>query len=324
MRPEARIALMRHLDGQHGARSPRGKSPAPKGRTPRASQQLERDGDALIAHVDAADVSACAPRSSDIELSEEDSCRSACAQRASSAAANRRPLAQKAIARRALLDVIEPPSRRGLPCHRQHRVAQRAGAPGRTIGMSMPDRMCRARKTYRGPTRIPYPIFAIGYMHLLKDCPLEAGTDGGDTGIARFGMSAAGGQAGRSDASPIKDAKRLPPGCEGRRWFAVLLAPDAWAPRDAGKKGLTAALRARSTRAAAEYRAAHQAHSGGGTTSRAGSHCPGGKRLVRRPWPDPAIDRLMTVEHGSRRPGRHKSARPNFPVCPGANLRRCC
>ena len=45
---------------------------------------------------------------------------------------------------------------RGLPRHRQHRLAQRARPPGRRLGISTPARMCRAPRACRGPT--PSPI----------------------------------------------------------------------------------------------------------------------------------------------------------------------
>ncbi|MBS0470621.1 MAG: phytanoyl-CoA dioxygenase family protein [Proteobacteria bacterium] len=87
---------------------------------------------------------------------------------------NRSPLAQKAIASRAILDAIEPLL--GEDCHVIANTAWR-NAAGHQGGMWHCDagpHVPRAENV-PWPDAIPYPVFAIGVHIFLQDCPMEAG-----------------------------------------------------------------------------------------------------------------------------------------------------
>ncbi|HEY5288754.1 MAG TPA: phytanoyl-CoA dioxygenase family protein [Caulobacteraceae bacterium] len=87
---------------------------------------------------------------------------------------NRSPLAQKAIASRAILDVIEPLL--GEDCHVIANTAWRnpAGHKGGRWHMDAGPHIPRPEGV-PWPDAIPYPVFAIGLHLFLIDCPLEAG-----------------------------------------------------------------------------------------------------------------------------------------------------
>ena len=87
---------------------------------------------------------------------------------------NRSPLAQKAIASRAILDVIEPLL--GEDCHVIANTAWRnvAGHKGGAWHMDAGPHIPRPEGV-PWPDAIPYPVFAIGVHLFLKDCPLAAG-----------------------------------------------------------------------------------------------------------------------------------------------------
>ena len=87
---------------------------------------------------------------------------------------NRSPLAQQAVAARAILDVIEPLL--GEDCHVIANTAWRnpAGHQGGRWHIDAGPHVPRP-KGVPWPDEIPYPVFAIGMHLFLIDCPLKAG-----------------------------------------------------------------------------------------------------------------------------------------------------
>ncbi|HIF97588.1 MAG TPA: hypothetical protein EYQ54_11270 [Myxococcales bacterium] len=93
---------------------------------------------------------------------------------------NKSPRAQKMVARREILDVIEPLL--GEDCHiiantcwrnPADAESRRGGAWHIDAGPHVP-----RPKGAKWPAKIPYPIFAIGCHIFLEDCPLECGPTG--------------------------------------------------------------------------------------------------------------------------------------------------
>ena len=87
---------------------------------------------------------------------------------------NRSALAQKAIAKREILDVIEPLL--GEDCHVIANTAWRNvhGHQGGLWHIDAGPHVPRAEGV-PWPDNIPYPVFAIGVHIFVEDCPLEAG-----------------------------------------------------------------------------------------------------------------------------------------------------
>ncbi|MBL6854168.1 MAG: phytanoyl-CoA dioxygenase family protein [Alphaproteobacteria bacterium] len=87
---------------------------------------------------------------------------------------NRSALSQKAIARRAILDAIEPLL--GEDCHVIANTAWRnaAGHQGGAWHCDAGPHIPRPENV-PWPDAIPYPVFAIGVHIFLEDCPMEAG-----------------------------------------------------------------------------------------------------------------------------------------------------
>ena len=87
---------------------------------------------------------------------------------------NRSPLAQKAVASRTILDVLEPLL--GEDCHIIANTAWRnpAGHQGGRWHIDAGPHVPRPEGV-AWPDEIPYPVFAVGVHIFLIDCPLEAG-----------------------------------------------------------------------------------------------------------------------------------------------------
>jgi ectoine hydroxylase-related dioxygenase (phytanoyl-CoA dioxygenase family) len=87
---------------------------------------------------------------------------------------NRSPLAQKAIANRAILDAIEPLL--GEDCHVIANTAWRniKGHQGGRWHIDAGPHVPRPEGV-EWPDAIPYPVFAIGVHIFVEDCPMEAG-----------------------------------------------------------------------------------------------------------------------------------------------------
>ena len=83
-------------------------------------------------------------------------------------------LAQKAVAARGILDVVEPLL--GEDCHVIANTAWRnvAGHQGGSWHVDAGPHVPRAEGV-PWPEAIPYPVFAVGVHLFLEDCPLEAG-----------------------------------------------------------------------------------------------------------------------------------------------------
>lgn len=142
---------------------------------PAASEQLERDGYAHIPGVlDPEATSALAVEVASVfETSGTDRERDA-NNEFRYGMLNRSPLAQKAIASRAILDAIEPLL--GEDCHVIANTAWR-NAPGHQGGRWHIDAGPHVprREDVPWPDAIPYPVFAIGVHIFLEDCRLEHG-----------------------------------------------------------------------------------------------------------------------------------------------------
>jgi ectoine hydroxylase-related dioxygenase (phytanoyl-CoA dioxygenase family) len=160
------------------------KDPAPE-----ASAQLERDGWAHVQGVLGPDaVAALAAEISAVyDASEADRPQDALGE-FRHGMLNRSPLSQKAVAARALLDVIEPLL--GEDCHVIANTAWRnvAGHQGGRWHTDAGPHVPRPEGV-PWPDAIPYPIFAIGMHLFLIDCPLEAGPTGILPGSHRSGRS---------------------------------------------------------------------------------------------------------------------------------------
>ena len=146
------------------------KEPAPS-----ASQQLEREGFALVRGVLTADeVSALGAEITAVfDGSDPDRPQDA-RNEFRHGMLNRSPLSQKAIAARGILDVIEPLL--GEDCHVIANTAWR-NQPGHQGGPWHCDAGPHVPRPENvpWPDAIPYPVFAIGVHIFLQDCPMEAG-----------------------------------------------------------------------------------------------------------------------------------------------------
>ena len=94
---------------------------------------------------------------------------------------NRSPLSQVAIARREILDVVEPLL--GEDCHVIANTAWRQGAGEVSHHGGLNWHMDAGPHVPRPPgiswdQRIPYPIFAVACHIFLQDCPIECGPTG--------------------------------------------------------------------------------------------------------------------------------------------------
>lgn len=93
---------------------------------------------------------------------------------------NRSEMVQRAIANRAILDVVEPLL--GEDCHVIANTAWRQPAGGSTHGGQLwhIDSGPHVPRPAAVPwdERIPYPVFAVATHLMLQDCPLEAGPTG--------------------------------------------------------------------------------------------------------------------------------------------------
>jgi len=93
---------------------------------------------------------------------------------------NKSPRAQKVVARREILDVIEPLL--GEDCHIiantcWRNPVEQEGHLGGAWHVDGGPHIPRAKGT-KWPARIPYPVFAIGCHIFLEDCPLACGPTG--------------------------------------------------------------------------------------------------------------------------------------------------
>jgi ectoine hydroxylase-related dioxygenase (phytanoyl-CoA dioxygenase family) len=142
---------------------------------PEASAQLERESWAVVPGVlDAAEVAALAAEITAVyEASGPDRPQDEKGE-FRHGMLNRSPLSQKALGKRAILDVIEPLL--GEDCHVIANTAWRniAGHQGGTWHMDAGPHIPR-EEGVPWPDNIAYPVFAIGMHLFLEDCPLEAG-----------------------------------------------------------------------------------------------------------------------------------------------------
>ncbi len=196
-----------------------------RGTAPAASEQLERDGYALIREVlDAPSVAALGAEIAAVfETSGTDRERDA-RNEFRYGMLNRSALAQKAIASRALLDVIEPLL--GEDCHVIANTAWR-NAPGHQGGLWHVDAGPHVPRPQNvpWPDAIPYPVFAIGMHLFLEDCPLEAGPTAVLPGSHRSGRLPPKERLGDPGLTYENKTPVLLP---ARAGDAILFVSDAW------------------------------------------------------------------------------------------------
>jgi ectoine hydroxylase-related dioxygenase (phytanoyl-CoA dioxygenase family) len=137
---------------------------------------------------------------------------------------NRSPLAQRAVAAPALLEVIEPLL--GEDCHviantAWRNVAGHRGGPWHTdAGPHVP-----RPEGVAWPDAIPYPVFAIGVHIFLEDCPEDAGPTAVIPGSHRSGRPV---PPGRSEDPDLSYDGRPPVLLTARAGDAALFVSDAW------------------------------------------------------------------------------------------------
>ncbi len=142
---------------------------------PEASAQLERDSCAVVQGVlDAEEVAALAAEITAVYAASGPDRPQDKLGEFRHGMLNRSPLSQKALGKRAILDVIEPLL--GEDCHVIANTAWRnvEGHQGGAWHMDAGPHIPR-EEGVPWPETIPYPVFAIGMHLFLQDCPLEAG-----------------------------------------------------------------------------------------------------------------------------------------------------
>ena len=146
------------------------KEPAPS-----ASQQLEREGYALLRDVlTPEEVSALGAEIMQVFENSDPDRPQDVRDEFRHGMLNRSALSQKAVASRAILDTIEPLL--GEDCHVIANTAWR-NQPGHQGGPWHCDAGPHVPRPENvpWPDAIPYPVFAIGVHIFLQDCPLDAG-----------------------------------------------------------------------------------------------------------------------------------------------------
>ena len=149
---------------------------------PRASRQLEREGYAVLRHAlgprtiaplrrELLDIYGSEPADGRAQINDE---------YFRYAMFNKSARAQKVVARREILDVIEPLL--GEDCHIIANTCWRNPADlksrrGGEWHIDAGPHVPRA-KGVRWPGKVPYPVFAIGCHIFLEDCPIECGPTG--------------------------------------------------------------------------------------------------------------------------------------------------
>ena len=193
--------------------------------TPQGSEQLERDGFALIR--DVLDAEATAALAAEIaavfETSGTDRERDA-RNEFRYAMLNRSPLAQKAIASRAILDAIEPLL--GEDCHVIANTAWR-NAPGHRGGLWHIDAGPHVPRPENvpWPDAIPYPVFAIGVHLFLEDCTLAHGPTAVLPGSHRSGRLP---PMDRLDDLDLSFENKSPVLLPAKAGDAILFVSDVW------------------------------------------------------------------------------------------------
>jgi len=199
-----------------------------------ASQQLERDGYALLRNVLTADE--VAALSTEITAVYETSS----ADRPQDVRnefrhgmLNRSPLSQTAVASRAILDTIEPLL--GEDCHVIANTAWR-NVPGHQGGPCHVDAGPHVPRPENvpWPDAIAYPVFAIGVHIFLQDCPLEAGPTAVLPGSHRSGRLPPRDRI--NDVSLTFENKSAVP-LPARAGDAILFVSDAWHRGTAAQPG---------------------------------------------------------------------------------------
>ncbi|MEI9994403.1 MAG: phytanoyl-CoA dioxygenase family protein [Rhizomicrobium sp.] len=192
---------------------------------PAASEQLERNGYALIRNVlDAESVAALAAEIAAVfEASGTDRERDA-RDEFRYGMLNRSALAQKAVASRAILDAVEPLL--GEDCHVIANTAWR-NAPGHRGGRWHVDAGPHVPRPENvpWPDAIPYPVFAIGAHLFLEDCTVAHGPTAVLPGSHRSGRAP---PRDRQDDPDLTFENKAPVLLPARAGDAILFVSDVW------------------------------------------------------------------------------------------------
>ena len=196
-----------------------------KAPAPAASEQLERDGYALIRDVLGAEAVAAlaAEIAAVFETTGTDRERDA-KNEFRYGMLNRSALAQQAVASRAILDVIEPLL--GEDCHVIANTAWH-NAPGHGGGLWHIDAGPHVPRPegVPWPDAIPYPVFAIGVHLFLEDCTLEHGPTAVLPGSHRSGRVP---PRDRLDDLGLTFENTSPVLLPAKAGDAILFASDVW------------------------------------------------------------------------------------------------
>ncbi len=196
-----------------------------KGPVPQASQQLEREGHAIVPGVLTGDQ--LAELKCEIikvyETSLPDRPKDVRGE-FRHGMLNRSPLSQRAIGSRRILDVIEPLL--GEDCHVIANTAWRnvAGHPGGAWHIDAGPHVPRDADV-EWPEAIAYPIFAIGMHLFLEDCPPEAGPTAVLPGSHRSGRTPPNDQL---DDLALTYDRRGPVLLAAKAGDAAFFVSDAW------------------------------------------------------------------------------------------------
>jgi Phytanoyl-CoA dioxygenase (PhyH) len=192
---------------------------------PAASQQLEKDGYALVRGVlSVEEVETLGAEISRVFESSDPDRPQDLRNEFRHGMLNRSPLSQRAIAARPLLDVVEPLL--GEDCHVIANTAWR-NVPGHQGGPWHVDAGPHVPRPegVPWPDAIPYPVFAIGVHIFLQDCPLAAGPTAVLPGSHRSGRLPPRERINDSNLTfENKPAVLLP----ARAGDAILFVSDAW------------------------------------------------------------------------------------------------
>jgi phytanoyl-CoA dioxygenase PhyH len=201
---------------------------------PAASEHLEREGYALIRNVlMPGEVSALGAEIAAVfETSATDKERDA-KNEFRYGMLNRSPLAQKAIASRALLDALEPLL--GEDCHVIANTAWR-NAPGHPGGRWHCDAGPHVPRPENvpWPEAIPYPVFAIGVHIFLEDCTLDHGPTAVLPGSHKSGRTP---PKDRQEDMDLTFENKTPVLLPARAGDAIAFVSDVWHRGTPAKEG---------------------------------------------------------------------------------------
>ncbi len=205
-----------------------------RGPVPAASTQLEREGYAHIKGVlNAEEIAALAAEMTEVFETSGPDREHDVRNEFRHGMLNRSALSQKAIASRAILDVIEPLL--GEDCHVIANTAWRntAGHQGGSWHIDAGPHVPRA-ESVPWPDAIPYPVFAIGMHLFVEDCPLDAGPTAVLAGSHRSGRLP---PLDRRDDLNLTFDNRPPVLLAAKAGDAIMFVSDVWHRGTPAKEG---------------------------------------------------------------------------------------